>query len=196
MTLLRSVVMTGDDPHGKIEELLETQPPFRAERRAYRPQLCPALDGKTGVTRPLSGFDLEVLKVATEQLPHVSQNKLLEIVPAGGKSRKPAPRRLGIVLSGGPAPGGHNVIAGVFEAARRAHPDSRLIGFLSGPKGIITNQHQEITEEMVGRYLNSSGFNMLGTGRDKIDSPEKIDKCPQTCKDLGLSGDRKSTRLN
>ena len=180
--------MTGDDPHGKIEELLGTETPFRTERRAYRPQLCPALDGKTGVTRPLSGFDLEVLKVATEQLPHVSQNKLLEIVPAEGQSRKAAPRRLGIVLSGGPAPGGHNVIAGVFEAARRAHPDSRLIGFLSGPKGIITNQHQEITEEMVGRDLNSSGFHMLGTGRDKIDSPEKMDKCRQTCKDLGLSG--------
>jgi pyrophosphate--fructose-6-phosphate 1-phosphotransferase len=180
--------MTGEDPHDTIEELLGTETPFKAERRAYQPQLCPALAAGTGVTRPLGGFDLEVLKVATEQLPHVSQNKLVEIIPAEGQPRKAAPRRLGIVLSGGPAPGGHNVIAGVFEAAKRAHPDNRLIGFLSGPKGIITNKHTEVTREMVTQFLNSSGFHMLGTGRDKVDTPEKMEQCRQTCKDLELSG--------
>ena len=180
--------MTGKTSQDKTAELLGTKTIFREERRAYRPQLCPALAGGTASTRPLAGFDLPVLKVATEQLPQVSRNALLEIVPAAGQPREAGPRRLGIVLSGGPAPGGHNVIAGVFEAAKRAHPDSRLIGFLSGPKGIITNQHQEVTREMVDRYLNSSGFYMLGTGRDKIDNPEKMDKCRQTCADLQLSG--------
>jgi pyrophosphate--fructose-6-phosphate 1-phosphotransferase len=180
--------MTGEDPHDTIEELLGTETPLKVERRAYQPQLCPALAAGTGVIRPLGGFDLEVLKVATEQLPHVSQNKLVEIIPAEGQPRQEAPRRLGIVLSGGPAPGGHNVIAGVFEAAKRAHPDNRLIGFLSGPKGIITNKHTEVTREMVTHFLNSSGFHMLGTGRDKIDTPEKMEQCRQTCKDLELSG--------
>ena len=180
--------MTADSPDGKIEELLGTDTTFRAERRAYQPQVCPALAGGAGVTRPLTGFDLEVLKVAAEQLPHVSQNKLVKIVPSAGQPRQEAPRRLGIVLSGGPAPGGHNVIAGVFEAAKRAHPDSQVIGFLSGPKGIITNQHKEITREMVNQHLNSSGFHMLGTGRDKIDTTEKMAHCRETCAALELSG--------
>jgi pyrophosphate--fructose-6-phosphate 1-phosphotransferase len=186
--MLRSAVMTGDDVRDTIEKLLGTETTFKEERRAYKPQLCPGLAKGTGSIRPLAGFDLEVLKVATDQLPHVSQNKLLEIFPAEGKSRQEKPHRLGIVLSGGPAPGGHNVIAGVFEAAKQAHPDNRLIGFLSGPKGIITNKHTEVTQEMVDYFLNSSGFHMLGTGRDKIDTPEKMEHCRQTCKDLELSG--------
>jgi diphosphate-dependent phosphofructokinase len=92
------------------------------------------------------------------------------------------------VLSGGPAPGGHNVIAGLFDAAKRAHPDSVVIGFLAGPKGIITDKHKEITAEMVAHYLNSGGFHMLGTGRDKIDTPQKMKQCRETCATLNLSG--------
>ena len=78
--------MAGDDPQAKIEELLGTETPFRSERRAYQPRLCPALAAGAGSTRPLAGFDLEVLKVAQEQLPFVSQNKLVEIVPDGRPS--------------------------------------------------------------------------------------------------------------
>ena len=180
--------MAGDDPQAKIEELLGTETPFRFERRAYQPRLCKAQAGGAGLTRPLAGFDLEVLKVAVEQLPFVSQNKLVKIIPDGGQTREELPRRIGIVLSGGPAPGGHNVIAGVFEAAKRTHPDSQLIGFLAGPKGIITNKHKEITGEMVDQYRNSGGFHMLGTGRDKIDTPAKMEQCRQTCAALQLSG--------
>jgi diphosphate-dependent phosphofructokinase len=180
--------MTGDDPQAKIEDLLGTETPFKSARRAYQPRLCSALAGGAGTTRPLAGFDLEVLKVAGEQLPFVSRNTLVQIVPDGGRSREERPRRLGIVLSGGPAPGGHNVIAGVFEAAKRAHPDSQLIGFLAGPKGIITNKHKEVTGEMVAQHRNFGGFHMLGTGRDKIDTPEKMAQCRQTCAALQLSG--------
>ena len=170
-----------------MEELLGRETRFGVERRSYQPRLCPRLAAGTGATRPLPGFDLEVLRVAQEQLPFVSRNQLVEIVPAAAPRRE-APRRIGIVLSGGPAPGGHNVIAGVFEAAKRANPESQLIGFLAGPKGIITNQHREITREMVDLHRNSGGFHMLGTDRDKIDNAEKMARCRQTCVDLKLSG--------
>jgi len=180
--------MPGDNPQPTIEELLGTETPFRSERRAYQPRLCPALAEGAGSSRLLGGYQLEVLKVAQEQLPFVSRNKLMEIVPNGGQALEARPRRIAIVLSGGPAPGGHNVIAGVFEAAKRAHPDSQLIGFLAGPKGILTNKHKEITREMVDQYLNAGGFHMLGTGRDKIDTPEKMEQCRQTCAALQLSG--------
>ncbi len=182
-----------DQPHGQnqnlqmIDELLGSETPFRVERRSYQPCLCSRLAAGTGVTRPLPGFDLEVLRVAREELPLVSQNRLVEVVPAAAPLTEP-PRRIGIVLSGGPAPGGHNVIAGVFEAATRANPESRLFGFLAGPKGIVTNRHREITREMVDQYRNSGGFHLLGTGRDKIDNAEKMDRCRQTCAELQLSG--------
>ena len=136
--------MAGEPRQPQIEALLGNDTAFRAARRSYQPHLCPRLVAGPGATRPLDGVALDVLKVAQEQLPWVSQNKLVEIVPVH-QPPQGSPRRLGVVLSGGPAPGGHNVIAGLFHAAQRAHPDSRLIGFLAGPKGIITNKHLEIT---------------------------------------------------
>ena len=179
--------MAGEPRQPQIEALLGNDTAFRAARRSYQPHLCPRLVAGPGATRPLDGVALDVLKVAQEQLPWVSQNKLVEIVPVH-QPPQGSPRRLGVVLSGGPAPGGHNVIAGLFHAAQRAHPDSRLIGFLAGPKGIITNKHLEITGEMVAHFLNSGGFHMLGTGRDKIDTPEKMAQCRETCAALNLSG--------
>ncbi len=179
--------MAGEPRQTAIEALLGNETTFQAGRRFYQPHLCPYLAAGTGRTRPLDGVALEVLKVAQEQLPFVSKNPLLEIVPED-QPRKELPRRLGIVLSGGPAPGGHNVIAGLYHAAKRAHPDSQVIGFLAGPKGIITDKHVEITDAMVSEYLNSGGFHMLGTGRDKIDTPQKMKQCRETCATLKLSG--------
>ncbi len=174
------------DPQSLIAELLRNDSPIRLERMAYQPPLLPVFQQGVGGVRPLEGYSLEVLKAAREQLPFVSENKLLQIIP--GDAMQEHPRRLGIVLSGGPAPGGHNVIAGVFEAAKRAHPDNALIGFLAGPKGIITNKHKEITGEIIGEYKNSGGFHMLGTGRDKIDNTDKMGQCRQTCSNLELDG--------
>uniref|UniRef100_A0A7V4G6F3 Pyrophosphate--fructose 6-phosphate 1-phosphotransferase n=1 Tax=Desulfobacca acetoxidans TaxID=60893 RepID=A0A7V4G6F3_9BACT len=180
--------MTGESHHADLERLLGTETPFTAARRAYRPPLAPALKADAATLRPLPGFNLEVLKVAREQLPVVSQNPLVEIVPTSGPASPPHPRRYGVVLSGGPAPGGHNVIAGLFDAAKRAHPDNLVLGFLAGPKGILTDRHCEITQEMVARHFNTGGFHMLGTGRDKIDSPEKMEQCRRTCAALNLAG--------
>jgi pyrophosphate--fructose-6-phosphate 1-phosphotransferase len=181
------MAMAGKSRQGEIDSLLGNETTFRAARRSYQPHLTPRLAAGPGRARPLPGFDLEVLKVAREQLPFVSQNQLLEMVPEREPAPEP-PRRIGVVLSGGPAPGGHNVIAGLFQAAIRANPDNRIIGFLAGPKGIVTNKHVEVTPEMVSHYLNSGGFHMLGTGRDKIDTPQKMAQCQETCANLKLSG--------
>ncbi len=174
------------NPEAIINDLLQDDSPFRLERLAYQPPLVPVFRQGAGGIRPLEGHHLEVLKAARDQLPFVSENRLVEVVPGDVLQEKP--RRVGIVLSGGPAPGGHNVIIGVFDAAKRAHPENVLIGFLAGPKGIITNKHKEITGEMIGAYKNSGGFHMLGTGRDKIDTADKMDKCRETCRNLELDG--------
>jgi len=174
------------DPQAIINDLLQDDSPMRLERLAYQPPLVPVFREGVGALRPLEGFNLEVLKAARDQLPFVSDNKLVQIVP--GDVLQEHPRRIGIVLSGGPAPGGHNVIAGVFEAAKRAHPENVLIGFLAGPKGIINNKYKEVTGELISGYKNSGGFHMLGTGRDKIDNADKMHKCRETCRDLQLDG--------
>ena len=134
---------------------------FRLDAGSINPPCARAWRRGPAVTRPLDGVALEVLKVAQEQLPFVSKNPLLEIVPED-QPRKDVPRRLGIVLSGGPAPGGHNVIAGLYHAAKRAHPDSQVIGFLAGPKGIITDKHVEITDAMVVRVSEFRRLSHVG----------------------------------
>lgn len=169
-----------------VDRLLADESTFCQERLTYQPPLAPVFRSGSGSLRPLDTFKLEVLRAAQEQLPYVSQNQLVEVIP--GEVLQEQPRRLGIVLSGGPAPGGHNVIAGLFEAAKRAHPENVVIGFLAGPKGIITGKWKEVDASLVAAYKNSGGFHMLGTGRDKIDTADKMAKCRQTCLDLQLDG--------
>lgn len=173
-----------EDP--SLARLLADDSPLRLERLSYQPPLVPVFREGCGSLRPLEGFKLEVLKAAQDQLPFVSQNRLVEVVP--GEVLQEHPRRIGIVLSGGPAPGGHNVIAGLFEAAKRAHPENVIIGFLAGPKGILTGNYKELDAALIADYKNSGGFHMLGTGRDKIDTADKMAKCRQTCLELQLDG--------
>jgi pyrophosphate--fructose-6-phosphate 1-phosphotransferase len=86
------------------------------------------------------------------------------------------PMTLGVLLSGGPAPGGHNVIAGLFDGLKKASTNSRLIGFKGGPGGLVDNKYQEIDAALVDSYRNTGGFDMIGSGRTKIESPEQFAK--------------------
>jgi pyrophosphate--fructose-6-phosphate 1-phosphotransferase len=87
---------------------------------------------------------------------------------------------VGVLLSGGPAPGGHNVIAGVFDGLKKGSAQSRLIGFKGGPSGLVHNSYIEITEELVNLYRNTGGFDMVGSGRTKIETPEQFHKALST----------------
>lgn len=107
----------------------------------------------------------------------------------GGENPKAADRRVvGVILSGGPAAGGHNVIAGLFDGLTAGNPDSRLIGFLGGPSGIIENRFREITREMVDSHRNTGGFDMIGSGRTKLETEEQFEKALATCRTHGIGG--------
>jgi len=95
-------------------------------------------------------------------------------------------RNIGLVFSGGPAPGGHNVIAGLYDAAKKANQNSKIYGFLLGPDGIIENEAVELTDDIVDAYRNLGGFGMIKTGRTKIDTDEKMALSRETCKQLEL----------
>ena len=92
------------------------------------------------------------------------------------------------MLSGGQAAGGHNVIWGLNEYLRHRHPGSQLFGFLDGPRGIIQKQYKEISVEELRKYHNLGGFHYLGSGRDKIEKPEHLQKAATTCVELQLDG--------
>lgn len=97
-------------------------------------------------------------------------------------------KRVGVVFSGGPASGGHNVIAGLFDALKKLHPDSRLFGFLDGPNGILKNISIEITADLLSSYRNQGGFDLIGSGRTKIETPEQFQVAESTCRTLKLDG--------
>lgn len=98
------------------------------------------------------------------------------------------PKKVGVVLSGGQAPGGHNVITGLFDALKKLHPASQLFGFLNGPSGIIQNKYTEITAELLAPYRNQGGFDLIGSGRTKIETPEQFAAAEATVKSLNLDG--------
>ncbi|MDR2078442.1 MAG: diphosphate--fructose-6-phosphate 1-phosphotransferase [Treponema sp.] len=97
-------------------------------------------------------------------------------------------RRLsvGVILSGGQAPGGHNVITGLYDGLTKGNPGSKLFGFLGGPGGLIDNNHVEIRGDMLDAYRNTGGFDMIGSGRTKIESPEQFAASLETAKKLKL----------
>jgi pyrophosphate--fructose-6-phosphate 1-phosphotransferase len=98
------------------------------------------------------------------------------------------PLTVGVILSGGQAPGGHNVIAGLFDGLKKGHPQSRLLGFLGGPIGLINGKYIEITADLIDHYRNTGGFDIIGSGRDKIETQEQLEKVAQVAQELGLNG--------
>ncbi|ADI38438.1 diphosphate--fructose-6-phosphate 1-phosphotransferase [Waddlia chondrophila] len=98
------------------------------------------------------------------------------------------PLKVGVVLSGGQAAGGHNVITGLFDALKELHSKSQLFGFLNGPSGIVNNQTIELTEEILHSYRNQGGFDLIGAGRTKIETNEQFQGTLHTVKALDLDG--------
>jgi pyrophosphate--fructose-6-phosphate 1-phosphotransferase len=160
-------------------------------RRAFRPPVCQVFAQPYTLLEETDRFCFSIDSEAKRQLPSIIHNKVQIVagktkVPQAVAERYAKQRHIGIVFSGGPAPGGHNVIAGLFDASKRVNPENRLFGFRVGPDGVIENEAVEITRELVDAYRNLGGFTMIKTGRAKIDSKQKVELSRQTCKALGL----------
>jgi len=93
---------------------------------------------------------------------------------------------VGVILSGGQAPGGHNVIAGLFDGLKRGNPESRLIGFKGGPGGLVDDKYAELDAALVDEYRNTGGFDIIGSGRTKIETPEQFGKSAETARRRSL----------
>ena len=119
----------------------------------------------------------------TAEQPFIKLEKSKEIV-----NRKHSLKKIGVILSGGQAAGGHNVISGLFDAMKKANPDSVLYGFKGGPSGLIENKYIEITEPLLQQYRNTGGFDIIGSGRTKIQTEEQISSSIETARKLDLDG--------
>ena len=164
--------------------------PLETARLAYEPRLPEVLRGDiTRITPALGG--------PTES--DADQNELRELFPLtfgapiarftpGNNTEIARPWKIGVVLSGGQAPGGHNVIAGIFDAMNKADPAGILYGFRGGPSGLINDEVTEITAEIVNRFRNTGGFDMIGSGRTKLESESQFEHSLQTCRRHGIEG--------
>ena len=161
------------------------------ERREYRPPACDVFSHPYTSLRDNADFQFIIDKEAIKLLPKIIDNKVECITgvdsPDNSFKEKYCKRRnIGIVFSGGPAPGGHNVIAGLYDAAKKANPENKIYGFLLGPDGILENEAIELTKSIVDSHRNLGGFTMIKTGRTKIDTKKKMALTKETCKSLEL----------
>jgi pyrophosphate--fructose-6-phosphate 1-phosphotransferase len=157
--------------------------PLQDARYTYEPKLPPILrDALTNIAVELG----EATEAAGDQsglkqaFPHTYGAPIARFVTAD-TPQQIKPLSVGVVLSGGQAPGGHNVIVGLLDALKSAHSDSRLYGFLNGPSGILEDDMIELTPKFVDGYRNTGGFDMIGSGRTKIETEEQFETALEVC---------------
>jgi pyrophosphate--fructose-6-phosphate 1-phosphotransferase len=103
-----------------------------------------------------------------------------------GEQKKLEPFNVGIILSGGQAPGGHNVISGLFDGVKSLNPANKLYGFILGPGGLVDHKYMEITPELMDEYRNTGGFDIIGSGRTKLEEVDQFEKGIQILRELGI----------
>ena len=159
--------------------------PLEIARLSYLPKHPPGLSecAKPVKSDPPAAASEEVraLFPHTFDLPTIS-------FELGDVPKESRPLRVGVILSGGPAPGGHNVIAGMFDGLKRIHAESTLFGFRNGPSGILSNSGIEFDGEFIDGYRNTGGFDIIGSGRTKLQSAEDFRTALETAKSRKLDG--------
>jgi len=158
------------------------------ERYKYKPRLSSVISGDIGNIKVEFGDSTESIdyrKELKESFPHTYGKPLAKFV--NGENKNVSKKiNIGVVLSGGQAPGGHNVISGLFDSIKSANKDSKLFGFLRGPSGIIEGKMIEITKDFIDEYRNTGGFDMIGSGRTKLEKEDQFDVCIKVCKEKSI----------
>ena len=177
--------------HPQVKKVTDDVNAEMHERRKYSPPQCAVFSNSFTVLEETDQYRFELDREAVKQLPDIINNRVQvlkgedavddDVARQYGKARN-----IGIVFSGGPSPGGHNVIAGMYDAAKKVNPATKVFGFLMGPDGIVENEAVELNDQLIDRYRNLGGFTMIKTGRTKIDTHEKMELSRQTCRKLQL----------
>lgn len=157
---------------------------LQVERAAYQPKLPKALQGAVKVQEGAPTQSVDDQEEIQKLFPHTYGMPLVEFVP--GEHTESKRLNVGVILSGGQAPGGHNVISGLFDAVKKLNPENRLYGFLMGPGGLVEHHYVEITKDFLDPYRNTGGFDMIGSGRTKLEKEEQFEKGLEILKKLDI----------
>ena len=163
--------------------------PLQTERLKYQPKLPSSLSEGINSLEMVEGNATQSVR-DQEQIQELFKNtygKPVVTFRHSGSSNVSSARNVGVILSGGQAPGGHNVIAGLYDALKQANSSNKLYGFLGGPSGIIDGKYIEFTDEFMDQYRNTGGFDIIGSGRTKLETQEQFEKSLAVCKKLNIS---------
>ena len=159
-------------------------------RAAYQPKLPTALWGAVKAVEGAateSVADQEQIKKLfpnTYGLPELRFEKDTDVAKV--KSSDKEVINVGVILSGGQAPGGHNVISGLFDGLKSLNKANRLYGFLMGPGGLVDHNYMELTGDIIDQYRNTGGFDIIGSGRTKLETVDQFEKGLEIIKELNI----------
>ena len=168
---------------------MKTLSPLQIERLKYQPKLPACLAMGINSLELVEGSSTQSVR-DQEQIQNLFKNTYGKPVVTFKNSismTTSEQKNVGVILSGGQAPGGHNVIAGLYDALKQANSSNKLYGFLGGPSGIIDGKYIEFTDEFIDQYRNTGGFDIIGSGRTKLETEEQFQKSLEVCKKLNIS---------
>jgi len=155
-------------------------------RENYVPKMPKSLQGTVKVVEGKKTESVADQAEIEKMFPHTYGMPVLSFEAGAAAADKPA-MNVGVILSGGQAPGGHNVISGLFDGLKKLNPENKLYGFLGGPGGLVDNQYIELTADLVDHYRNTGGFDIIGSGRTKLEEEEQYEQGLANCKALNIT---------
>lgn len=157
---------------------------LQKERASYQPKLPRALQGAVKIKEGAPTESVDDQEEIKKLFSHTYGMPLVEFVP--GDKCEDRRMNVGVILSGGQAPGGHNVISGLFDAVKKLNEENRLYGFLMGPGGLVEHDYIEITAGFLEAYRNTGGFDMIGSGRTKLEKEDQFEKGLEVIRELDI----------
>ena len=161
-----------------------TKSALQIARAAYQPKLPKALKGAVKAVEGAATQSVADKEAIKQLFPNTYGMPLIKF-EAGEAIQLPA-MNVGVILSGGQAPGGHNVISGLFDGIKALNPDSKLYGFILGPGGLVDHKYMELTSDIIDEYRNTGGFDIIGSGRTKLEKEDQFEKGLEILKELGI----------
>lgn len=163
-----------------------TKSALQIARASYEPKMPEGLIGNVKIEEGAATESVRDQNEIQGLFPHTYGMPIVKFTQTTGKPGVDHPLNVGVILSGGQAPGGHNVIAGIYDGVKRLHPDGKLYGFILGPAGLINHEYTELTGDIIDEYRNTGGFDIIGSGRTKLETREQFDKGLEILKKLNI----------
>ena len=163
-----------------------TKSALQVARASYEPKVPAGLNGNVKIEEGTATESVRDQQEIQRLFPNTYGMPIVKFTETTGIPGMDKPMNVGVILSGGQAPGGHNVISGIYDGVKRLHPDGKLYGFILGPAGLINHEYKELTGDIIDEYRNTGGFDIIGSGRTKLETKEQFDKGLEILKELDI----------